>query len=154
MCGGNDTSRAGQSDFLARDRGLACVHPDSKKWLYRFFDSLHVPGPFRGRERFCASRAGPVCAPRSAFSGKSRPPPGNFKKELERTGAVCYNYLVLLGPPCPRNGTGRSAPALRTCGAPERSRFFKEMSLYMKLGIVENEPVSETLRKRTNADKA
>lgn len=25
---------------------------------------------------------------------------------------------------------------------------------FMKLGIVENEPVSETLRKRTNADKA
>ena len=26
--------------------------------------------------------------------------------------------------------------------------------LFMKLGIVESEPVSETLRKRTNADKA
>ena len=40
MCGGNDTSRADQPDFFARNRGLACVHPDSKKWLCHFFDSL------------------------------------------------------------------------------------------------------------------
>ena len=111
--------RAGQPDFFARNLGLACVHPDSKKWLYRFFDSLHVPGPFRGRERFCASRAGPVCAPRSAFSGKSRPPPGNFKKELERTGAVCYNYLVLLGPPRP--GMERAGPHPRCAPAAPRN---------------------------------
>ena len=37
---GNDTSRAGQPAFFARNRGMACVHPDSKKWLRHFFDSL------------------------------------------------------------------------------------------------------------------
>ena len=32
--------------------------------------------------------------------------------------------------------------------------FLKEMQINMKLGIVESEPVSISLRKRTNADKA
>ena len=40
MRGGNDTPRAGWPDFSARNRGPACVHPVSKKWLRHFFDSL------------------------------------------------------------------------------------------------------------------
>lgn len=36
----------------------------------------------------------------------------------------------------------------------EKWRFYRNGGFIMKLGIVENEPVSETLRKRTNADKA
>ncbi|MBD9251673.1 hypothetical protein EGR95_14305 [bacterium] len=34
------------------------------------------------------------------------------------------------------------------------SKIQQRSLLFMKLGIVESEPVSETLRKRTNADKA
>ena len=37
---------------------------------------------------------------------------------------------------------------------PDKSRVFGQVKDKMKLGIVESEPVSETLRKRTNADKA
>ena len=42
--GGNGTSRADQSDLFARNRGLVCVYPDSKKWLAAF--SVVSPGAF------------------------------------------------------------------------------------------------------------
>ena len=45
-------------------------------------------------------------------------------------------------------------PKRRIAEILDKSRLFKEMQINMKLGIVESEPVSETLHKRTNADKA
>ena len=74
LCGGNDTSRADQPDFFARNRGLACVHPDSKKWLCHFFDSLR---PSRGTACFLFIRRRRRSPPPPAGRISGGPPPSS-----------------------------------------------------------------------------
>ena len=100
----------------------------------------------------------PVFPPRRGKRGVVRlalvvpPNPGKQgQMHLEKTPAMCYHGQGKAGrPPCTKQG---AAPKRRR-NAPENTRKGKEIEGIMKLGIVESEPVSVSLRKRTNADKA